>query len=119
MLPFLIGCIKVMPLLFWSELPSGSSQVTSGMAARYWTTWTVQVREYGCLAIAKVEGVNRMIGRGRAVEDVMQKRDNISHIPYTWVNKRMRLFPKLQGNMRLLPNMRLIMKAKIDHTPKP
>ena len=29
-----------------------------------------------------------------------------------------RLFPKLQGYMRLLPNMRLIMKAKIDHTPK-
>ena len=39
-------------------------------------------------------------------------------IPYTRVNKRIRLFPKLQGNMRLLPNMRLIMKAKIDHTPK-
>ena len=33
--------------------------------------------------------------------------------PYTWVNKHIRLFPKLQGNMRL------IMKAKIDHTPKP
>ena len=80
MLPFLIGCIKVMSLLFRSELPSESSQVTSGMAARYWTTWTVQVREYGCLAIAKVEGVNRTIGRGRAVEDVMQKMDNISHI---------------------------------------
>ena len=31
-------------------------------------------------------------------------------------NKHIRLFPKLQGNMRLLPN---IMKAKIDHTPKP
>ena len=29
---------------------------------------------------------------------------------YTQVNKRIRLFPKLQGN---------IMKAKIDHTPKP
>ena len=39
-------------------------------------------------------------------------------IPYTQVNKRIRLFPKLQENMRLLPNMRLIMKAKIDHTPK-
>ena len=35
---------------------------------------------------------------------------------YTRVNKRIRLFPKLQGNMGLLPNMRLIMKAKIDHT---
>ena len=34
------------------------------------------------------------------------------------VYKRIRLFPKLQGNMRLLPNMCLIMKAKIDHTPK-
>ena len=40
-------------------------------------------------------------------------------VPYTRVNRRIRLFPKLQGNMRLLPNMHLIMKAKIDHTPKP
>ena len=40
-------------------------------------------------------------------------------LPYTRVNKRIRLFPKLQGNMRLIPNMRLINgKAKIDHTPK-
>ena len=39
-------------------------------------------------------------------------------VPYTRVNKRIRLFPKLQGNMRLIPKMRLIMKAKIDHTPK-
>ena len=34
-------------------------------------------------------------------------------------NKHIRLFPKLQGNMCLLPNMRLLMKAKIDYTPKP
>ena len=40
-------------------------------------------------------------------------------IPYTRVNKCIHLFPKLQGNMPLLPNMRLIMKAKIDHTLKP
>ena len=26
-------------------------------------------------------------------------------IPYTQVNKRIHLFPKLEGNMRLLPNM--------------
>ena len=38
-------------------------------------------------------------------------------LPYTWVNKRIRLVPKLQGNVRLLPNMRLIMKTKID-TPQ-
>ena len=30
----------------------------------------------------------------------------------------MRLFLKLQGNMRLIPNMRLIAKGKIDHTSK-
>ena len=40
------------------------------------------------------------------------------HIPYTQVNKRMRLFSKLQGNMRLIPNMHLIAKGKIDHTFK-
>ena len=40
------------------------------------------------------------------------------HIPYTRVNKRIRFFLKLQGNMHLLPIMRLIMMAKIDHTPK-
>ena len=34
-------------------------------------------------------------------------------VPYTRVNKHIRLFPKLQQNMRLLPNMRLIMKAKL------
>ena len=43
---------------------------------------------------------------------------NIGNMPYTWVNKRIRLFPKLQGNMRLIPNMHLIMMAKIDCTPK-
>ena len=37
-------------------------------------------------------------------------------LPYTRVNKCIRLFPKLQGNMRLLPNMCLIMKEEIDHT---
>ena len=29
-------------------------------------------------------------------------------LPYTWVNKRIRFFQKLQGNMRLVPNMHLI-----------
>ena len=38
-------------------------------------------------------------------------------IPYTRVNKCMRLFQKLQGNMRLIPNMRLIMKSKKLTTP--
>ena len=42
----------------------------------------------------------------------------LEHIPYTRVNKRMRLFAKLQGNMRLIRNMRLIAKEKIDHTSK-
>ena len=42
----------------------------------------------------------------------------LRYIPYTRVNKRIRLFSKLQGNVRLLPNMCLIIKAKIDHTPK-
>ena len=31
----------------------------------------------------------------------------------------MRPFPKLQGNMRLIPNMRFIMKAKLTTPPKP
>ena len=39
-------------------------------------------------------------------------------VPYTRVNKHMRLFAKLQENMRLIPNMRLIVKEKIDHTSK-
>ena len=38
---------------------------------------------------------------------------------YTRVNKRMRLFVKLQGNMRLIPNMRLIVKGKLTTPPKP
>ena len=44
--------------------------------------------------------------------------DRELYIPYTQVNKCMRLFAKLQGNMRLIPNMRLIAKGKIDHTSK-
>ena len=39
-------------------------------------------------------------------------------VPYTRVNKRMRLFAKLQENMRLIPNMRLIAKGNFDHTSK-
>ena len=38
-------------------------------------------------------------------------------IPYTRVNKRIRLFPKPQENIRLIPNMRLIMKGKNMTTP--
>ena len=37
---------------------------------------------------------------------------------YTRVNKCMRLFSKLQVNMRLIPNMHLIAKGKINHTSK-
>ena len=44
---------------------------------------------------------------------------NAADISYTRVNKRIRLFPKLQGNMRLIPNMRLIMKAKLTTPPTP
>ena len=80
-LPFLIGLVS---FLFWSELPSGSSHVTFGMAARYWTTWTVQVREYGCPAIAKVEGVNQTFGRGSAMEEFMQKMDHTSILTYVY-----------------------------------
>ena len=36
----------------------------------------------------------------------------VGMIPYTRVNKRIRLFQKLQGNLHLIPNMRLIMKGK-------
>ena len=41
-----------------------------------------------------------------------------SLVPYTRVNKLIRLFQKLQGNMRLISNMHLIRGEKIDHTPK-
>ena len=40
-------------------------------------------------------------------------------LPYTWVNKRMRLFSKLQRNMRLIPNMHLIAKEKLTTPSKP
>ena len=33
---------------------------------------------------------------------------HIVHILYTRVNKRICLFPKPEGNMRLIPNMRLV-----------
>ena len=42
-----------------------------------------------------------------------------AYIPYTRVNKRIRLFQKLQGNMRLIPNMRLIMRENLTMPPKP
>ena len=42
-----------------------------------------------------------------------EKRDVV--LPYTWVNKRMCLFSKLQGNMCLIPNMCLIVKRKWPH----
>ena len=44
--------------------------------------------------------------------------DESNSILYTRVNKRMRLFAELQGNVRLISNMRLIAKGKIDHTSK-
>ena len=67
MLPFFTAFLTVKPFTFPSELPSGASHVTTGVTARYWTTWTVQVREYDCPVIAKVEAVNWTFGRGRAV----------------------------------------------------
>ena len=54
-----------------------------------------------------MRGDSGVAGEGRVVS-----------IPYTRVNKRIRLFPKLQGNMRLIPNMHLIMKGKIRPHPK-
>ena len=53
-----------------------------------------------------------------AIERLFTEITEVIQIPYTRVNKRMRLFAKLQGNMRLIPNMRLIAKGKIDHTSK-
>ena len=63
MLPFLPSCPTVVPLPFWSKLPSGASHATFGMAVGHWKSWTVQVREYDCPVIAKVEGVNWTFGR--------------------------------------------------------
>ena len=40
-------------------------------------------------------------------------------ILYTQVNKRIRLFPKLQENMRLIPNTRLMMKLTTPKTTTP
>ena len=77
MLLFLTVFFTVKLFLLWSELPSGDSHVTFGMAARYWTTWTLQVREYGCPVIAKVEGVNWTFGRGSAAEKI--NAGNVSH----------------------------------------
>ena len=79
MLSFFTASLTVTPFTFPSELPSGASHVTSGLAARYWTTCTVQVREYDCPAIAKVEAVNWTFGRGRAVGEAMQNLHQISH----------------------------------------
>ena len=79
MVPFLIGFPGMISFPVWSEVPSESSQVTSGMAARYWTTWTVQVREYGCPDIAKMERASWTFGRGRAVEEFTQKMEHTSH----------------------------------------
>ena len=39
-------------------------------------------------------------------------------IPYTRVNKCIRLFPKVRGIMRLIPNTHLIMKGKKLTTPQ-
>ena len=79
MLSFSTASLMVMPFMFPSELPPGASHVTTGVTARYWTTWTVQVREYDCPVIAKVEGVNWTFGRGRAVGEAMQNHHQTSH----------------------------------------
>ena len=90
MLPFSTASLTVMPFTFPSELPSGASHVTFGMVARYWTTWTVQVREYGCPVMAKVEGVNWTNGRGRAVGEAMQNRHQTSHACLACIPKHCR-----------------------------
>ena len=56
--------------------------------------------------------------RGYYVYKEIWKVNVEEQIPYTRVNKRIRLFPKLQENMRFLPNMRLIMKAKLTTPTK-
>ena len=38
-------------------------------------------------------------------------------VPYTRVNKRICLFSKLERNMRLIPNMRLIAMEKLTTPP--
>ena len=90
MLPFLTASLMVMPFTFPSELPSGASQVTFGMVARYWTTCTVQVREYGCPVMAKVEGVYWTNGRGRAVGEAMQNHHQTSHAYLACIPKHCR-----------------------------
>ena len=90
MLPFSTASLMVMPFTFPSELPPGTSHVTSGLAARYWTTCTVQVREYGCPAMAKVEGVNWTKGRGRAVGEAMQNHHQTPHACLACIMKHYR-----------------------------
>ena len=87
MLPFSTASLMVMPSTFPSELPPGASHVTLGLAARYWTTCTVQVREYDCPVMAKVEGVNWTNGRGRAVGETMQNHHQTSHAGTMWIIK--------------------------------
>ena len=93
MLSFSTASLMVMPFTFPSELPPGASHVTSGLAARYWTTWTVQVREYDCPVIAKVEGVNWTTGRGRAVGEAMQNHHQISHASIACNMKQVLILP--------------------------
>jgi len=94
MLPFSTAPLMVMPFTFPSELPPGASHVTSGLAARYWTTWTVQVREYDCPVIAKVEAVNWTNGRGRAVGEAMQNYIRfLMHVQYALLSTEIIILP--------------------------
>ena len=43
----------------------------------------MQVREYGCPVVAKVEGVNWTFGRGRAVGETMQNPHHILYVLHT------------------------------------
>ena len=51
-----------------------------------------------------------IISHALSFTNIMGLLAHVNIIPYTRVNKHMCLFPKLQGNMRLIPNMLLIMK---------
>ena len=92
MLSFSTASLMVMPFMFPSELPSGASHVTTGLAARYWTTCIVQVREYDCPVMAKVEVVKWTFGRGRAVGEAMQNQHQISHASIACIMKHSRRF---------------------------
>ena len=82
--------------------------MTLGMTARYWTTWTVQVREYGCPVIAKVEGVNWTFGRGRAVEEAMQNLHHFFYVQHAEILPEVMILPPILRKNELLAEIFLI-----------